>query len=601
MTSLAPRLSDLLSRVVPRPPIGTVPMVFPCGISRSGTTLLATVVDAHPEVCLGYELVPPPLPPADVLLARLEEGMEAAGGDFSRCGAELRKRGAAEEGRWLARCHRAGVAAEEVRGVLAGLVDEGRPRLVGPYPRLRLAARVMEPARRRTGAVMTGFKLTGAHFGFYRRCFPEGYFVYILRDPRDVLASQRERGFAADPASLARTWREHLDAFERFAVREPGRALLVRYEDLAAEPEETVRRVFDLLPLEFDPGVLSFERSAASVFASRHPNVGSLRRGFFTDSIGRWRREPSADAARLARDLEVPMRRHGYDVEGGREPAPSSSRPTYRLSRTEIAAHRLRFSRRRRYRPEQYEELLAPYLDGGFESLRLIDYAREREVGDRKVLLVRHDVDHDHLTAMKIAAWERERGVKATYCLLHTAWYYGRLEGERYVHSEDLIECARRLVELGHEVNFHNNLAVLALREGIDPAAMLRQELEFFRSHGVPIHGTSTHGDALCRELEFRNWEIFRECCDERFGGPRTVTYEDGRAPRSYRVGELSMADFGLQYEAYDVARDVYHTDSGGNLRTRLKTKGRRPFGRHDAERGQVVGVLTHPIWWNFP
>ena len=36
---------------------------FVCGYSRSGTTLLATILDSHPRISMGYELVPTGLPP----------------------------------------------------------------------------------------------------------------------------------------------------------------------------------------------------------------------------------------------------------------------------------------------------------------------------------------------------------------------------------------------------------------------------------------------------------------------------------------------------------------------------------------------------------
>ena len=149
-------------------------------------------------------------------------------------------------------------------------------------------------------------------------------------------------------------------------------------------------------------------------------------------------------------------------------------------------------------------------------------------------------------------------------------------------------------------MNFHNNLVTLALLKGIDPVGLLKRELEFFRSNGVDIAGTSTHGDSLCRELNFRNWELFIECCDDRFGGPRTITWNGDNGVQRVELGRVSMFDFNLEYEAYDIARDVYHTDSGGNMRTRYRTRGRRVFGRHDPEKGAVVGILAHPVWWNF-
>ncbi|HBL12194.1 MAG TPA: hypothetical protein DD379_12440 [Cyanobacteria bacterium UBA11162] len=283
----------------------------------------------------------------------------------------------------------------------------------------------------------------------------------------------------------------------------------------------------------------------------------------------------------------------------GKKNEKTKEQETIALNEKEIEKKKGQLGQRKKYSIADYETLLAPYINS-YENLRLIDYVRETEIGDRQILLIRHDVDHDHLTAQKMAKWEYDHGLQTTYCLLHTAWYYGELQGDRIIHTTDLIDCAKRLYDLGHEINFHNNLVVTALKEKINPVKLLEQELEFFESIGVPVSGSSTHGDPLCRQLNFRNWEFFKECCDERFGGPRTVTLQKLGHSVEIALGEHSMFDFGLEYEAYDIVRDIYHTDSGGNLRIRQEVRGRRPFGRNDYSRGKVIGILTHPVWWNF-
>ncbi|GAG12917.1 unnamed protein product, partial [marine sediment metagenome] len=141
--------------------------------------------------------------------------------------------------------------------------------------------------------------------------------------------------------------------------------------------------------------------------------------------------------------------------------------------------------------PSKYEAILAPYL-GEYEILRYCDYVRQADIGERKILLVRHDVDHDYVTAVKMGQWEYRRNIRATYCLLHSSWYYGKLEHGHYEHTKDLLCCARSLQGLGHEVNFHNNLVATALRENVDPVGLLEEELAFFRDHGISIVGTAT-------------------------------------------------------------------------------------------------------------
>lgn len=272
----------------------------------------------------------------------------------------------------------------------------------------------------------------------------------------------------------------------------------------------------------------------------------------------------------------------------------------FEFDKKDVKQNITRINKRKKYNQADYQKLLMPYLES-HENMTYAKYARLKEIGDKKFLLIRHDVDHDNRTAMKMAEWEAERGLQATYCLLHTAWYYGPLVKGCYHHSKELIECATRLHELGHEINFHNNLVVTALKEAINPIELLESELAFFREKlGIPVTGTSTHGDVLCREYNFRNWELFEECCDDRFGGPRKITHKTENQETVVELGKYSMFDFGLEYEGYDVMRDIYHTDSGGNQRTREKARGRRPFGRKDLTKGEVVGVLTHPIWWYF-
>jgi hypothetical protein len=275
-------------------------------------------------------------------------------------------------------------------------------------------------------------------------------------------------------------------------------------------------------------------------------------------------------------------------------------RELYSIPQDELNQKQQLFITKRKFKEIDYETLLKPYVDGHYEIIPLIDFVRLAEVGDRKILVIRHDVDHDHLTAMKIAKWEKDHGIRSTYCLLHTAWYYGKLQNGRMTHSNDLAECAQFISGLGHEVILHNNMVVQSLLESIDPADFLSCEIKFFESIGVPFRGTSTHGDKLCHDLQFRNYELFKETCDGRYGGPRCLLYPKNGKFSSVTLGELCMQDYGLEYEAYEIFWDIYHTDSGGHMQTKTDRRGMRHFGRHDKSRGSLIGILTHPIWWEF-
>ena len=264
-----------------------------------------------------------------------------------------------------------------------------------------------------------------------------------------------------------------------------------------------------------------------------------------------------------------------------------------------IKRNRTKFKKRKKFGKKDYESLISKYTKD-FEVMRYIDYIRIDDTEERKILIIRHDIDHDFQTACKMAEWENKRGIKATYCVLHSAWYYGRLEGGRIRHTKVLVDLTKHLHNLGHEINFHNNLVVTGLLNGVDPVKLLKQELDFFSSIGIPVKGSTTHGDKICREYHFRNYELFIEWCG-RYGGPRTILYNDEDGQRTFTLCEVSMFDFGLEYESEEFYWDIYHTDSGGKIQRREHSKGRRWFGRRQKrKRGKLVGILAHPIWWDF-
>lgn len=588
------------------------PLLFVAGISRSGTTLLVTVFDAHPQISLGAELIPASTAAPAVIKSALEAGLAEAHGDFSRVGRLLRNGEDCQIGLFLTRCHRAGVTAQEVIEAL----DETQEPLKGGvhtlHERMLLAWSIMRRRWQREGTALFGFKLNSSAIGETAAYFPNARFVGLVRDPLDVAYSQQKRGFDRSLEEIAQAWRGYTVKYESFVSQQPDRAILLRYEDLVRSPRRSLGRVFSILPVAIDPGVFQYYTSDATVLKGDHPNQKQLKSNFSDRSVLSGHRGlDDRSKALVMRTSGDVAERFGY---GGaaltvnqphqglyRFLAKRDPRQIYDIDRKTTADNRKRVQGRSKFLPKDYAELLSPYM-GSHTSLRLIDYARLEAQGDDKILLIRHDVDHDIDTAQQIAKWEAEHGLKATYCILHTAWYYGKLGADgRYCHSRLLVDGLKKILEYGHEINFHNNLAALALRTGLDPFVLLEQELEFYDSYGIPVVGSSTHGDALCRELDFRNWEIFKECCDDgRHGGARTVEYvgENGALNR-IALGQRSMLEFGLEYEAYDIARDIYTTDSGGNIRTRSNTPGRRPFGR-EAGRGQTVGVLTHPIWWNF-
>ena len=213
----------------------------------------------------------------------------------------------------------------------------------------------------------------------------------------------------------------------------------------------------------------------------------------------------------------------------------------------------------------------ARFLDrlGGREAVPLREFARG--AGD---LALRHDVDSRLESALVLARLEADRGLRATYFVLHTAPYWD---------DPDLLPRLLRLQELGHEVGFHNDLVTLERLHGVDVGAYLRAELERLCAAGIAITGCSAHGSPWCHRLGYHNNYVFEGWDEPQHGFADT------------RVAEkLDPRDFGLEYEAYHLGEDAYYSDS------RFERGRRWHPSRLDLSglTGRII-VLTHPCHWD--
>lgn len=230
-------------------------------------------------------------------------------------------------------------------------------------------------------------------------------------------------------------------------------------------------------------------------------------------------------------------------------------------------------------------------------------YSRPNE---RHLVALRHDVDHDLDLALEVAFWERERGCRATFFLLHTAAYW---------NDARFLDKCLQLQDFGHEVGLHVNMLAEWRRGDVDePGRRLRDLLGTLRDAGVDVVGISAHGDRLCYEAGFANYWLFAELrpsdpiAEESGRSAEGVRVEDPRYqlayPPSHRLQRddnqtlplwsESFATHNLVYHASHVPMDRYFTDSGGSW-----TRSPDPLD-HDLQRGRHQ-VLMHPVYYRAP
>ena len=117
--------------------------------------------------------------------------------------------------------------------------------------------------------------------------FPDGKFVYLIRDPLETIPSvvnllqtawrglgvDEEDIFGHTPAIVASFVRDYQHAYSVLKSLPQGRYSIVHYEDLVRDPEDTIRRVYAALGLPISESFSAKLRQACQRAAEREPKA----------------------------------------------------------------------------------------------------------------------------------------------------------------------------------------------------------------------------------------------------------------------------------------------------------------------------------------
>lgn len=314
---------DAKSSTAPgRPPAredGVGSPVFVVGNSRSGTTMVGRALGRHPLVFTMGEI-------------HFFEQLRSAGGVDDR----------------ISEAEAVGLAARLLCIQRDGYLRQGNPERFGAEAREILGEPPLAGARETYTAaeVFEGFLVHEAarggkevpcdhtprnvfYIGEILRLYPRARVINLVRDPRDVLLSQKRkwkrRSLGAKgiplreslrswanyhPLVTSELWNASVRAADRFTGH--GRVLSLRFEDLLADPEGELRGVCEFLGISFEDGVLEVPQVGSSSGRDR-PD----RKGIDQTRAGSWKRGGLGEAELfLCQRMTAPvMRRYGYIVE----------------------------------------------------------------------------------------------------------------------------------------------------------------------------------------------------------------------------------------------------------------------------------------------
>ncbi|MEZ5859526.1 MAG: sulfotransferase [Geminicoccaceae bacterium] len=226
--------------------------IFVVGAARSGTTLLQSMIDAHPDIALVGELHF-----FDQIL-RLRETIPEP---VDRRAIEPLRQG-------ILTCHASRFVPDIDRAL-----DLALPRLAtAPRPTYGLLFRLLlEAFAELRGAGRVGEKTPTnvRYLAEIVELFPDARVVHILRDPRDSISSRVRYPFSS-PSVIFNTllWKiEMIYAFDFRATEKvgDGRYLEVHYEALVQDTEQQLRRICRFIDVHYAAKMLAGHRRADRV------------------------------------------------------------------------------------------------------------------------------------------------------------------------------------------------------------------------------------------------------------------------------------------------------------------------------------------------
>ncbi len=149
----------------------------------------------------------------------------------------------------------------------------------------------------------------------------DAYFIYLVRDGRDVALSERKAPSKKRPVFLlAERWRDEQiacsNAYHTFLDK--GRAIFIRYEDLLDDPEGTMERLLGWAGLPMEENVFEYHQDEElQRQASRNRLWGNLNRPLMQENKAKYKEGLSkAQVALFEKVAGEFLLRSGYQLEG---------------------------------------------------------------------------------------------------------------------------------------------------------------------------------------------------------------------------------------------------------------------------------------------
>ena len=263
--------------------------IFVRGFSRSGGTLLVTILDAHPEIAMSYELYPNLLKNNSKENFNLQDLLELLqkAKTLKKFLSKINNRNLYT---FISRCPRGGLSHQDIVLILdQHLRDEQsfdtfEERMLFIQRCCMVKMQIQQKSR-------WGLKCNN-QFKDYATVWPNACFLNIIRDGRDVLASQLNTGsFRNSPAQVGKGWANTHLKFREFSKQANIKAYEVFYEKLVQNPEQEIKKICNFLEIKFHDSMLNFYKQKLDIYKTSHLSLNRISKPIDSSKIGRWKKE----------------------------------------------------------------------------------------------------------------------------------------------------------------------------------------------------------------------------------------------------------------------------------------------------------------------
>lgn len=260
---------------------------FITGFARSGTTLLSVILNTHSKIHIGKKtLIHSLINMGDNYLGAAEFDTKEAFNVNNLLGHSLQS-----EHRWEP-FHESFLASNQLQSTIQkasqSLKEEASADLLGDKIPL-MTYRIPDMAL----------------------LFPAAKYVCLIRDPRSVVNSHKER-LNNSPLLIAHKWKKMMISIEYYKkVLGETKVLFVRYEDLIQDTQSTLEHVCQFLGMPFEPSMIELQKN------SELQKGDSYVDSFFNRSkINDWERKLKPRTVRkIERMTGDLMQSYGYELK----------------------------------------------------------------------------------------------------------------------------------------------------------------------------------------------------------------------------------------------------------------------------------------------